>query len=348
MLTSVKIRHFQSLNEVDMELAPFTVVVGPSSSGKSAFVRSLRLVAANSRGTSYITQGFTDASVSVDTDDGHSVTIRRSAKPSGKNQYEVDGETYSKLGGAVPEAVSDALGIPAPPDLHIAGQFDSPYLLGSSAADNARTLGSLTNVEVIFEAARESNRRKLSSSGTLNTRNSDVDRLKSEIASFDGLEGREHAVERAETALSASRESSEARTHLESILGRLEGVQRVLDETEGISTASVPDIRTVDVLYQSLDDARSALARLESAVRSLDAANKSADVVIPDLDVSGIDTLESLKVALSRLTALSKSLKSGQESLDASDAKIAEAENEYHNLLDEAGVCPTCGQKVGA
>lgn len=41
---SIRVQGFQSLYDVSLDLGGFTVIVGPSSSGKSAFIRSVKAV----------------------------------------------------------------------------------------------------------------------------------------------------------------------------------------------------------------------------------------------------------------------------------------------------------------
>jgi energy-coupling factor transporter ATP-binding protein EcfA2 len=143
MLNRIEIRNFQSLVHVDLDLAPLTVIVGPSSSGKSAFIRSMRALHENRRGTAFITHGERVASISAHLEQGI-VTLTRSTQTA-PNHYTVipsdpahplyPKAEFSKLGGDVPSEVSEFLGIaPDEVPLSIASQFDKPYLLEPSQA----------------------------------------------------------------------------------------------------------------------------------------------------------------------------------------------------------------------
>lgn len=220
MIDHIAIRNFQSLQDITLDLKPLTVIVGPSSSGKSAFIRALRALAANRRGTDFITHGERTSSISAhltsnDPERCGTVTLTRSTQTS-PNSYTLIPDDpnhplhpkaeFTKLGGDVPVPVSEFLGIPTEQiALSVAGQFDKPYLLDASGTEVARTFGALTNAHIILNAARESNRQKLSSSQTLRTRADDLDAIKQRIPEFQALKAQREALTRAEDALAAAR-----------------------------------------------------------------------------------------------------------------------------------------------
>src|SRR5712692_4596126 len=195
MLESIRVNNFQSLRKVDLPLGRLTVIVGPSSSGKSSVVRALRTLVSNARGASYVSRGQKVASVTA-TGENHSVTIERGE---GHGVYRLltdlhtdqeQEKTFTKLGGDVPEQVTAALGIKPFEDgtsLNFASQFDRPFLLTETGSTVARVLGELTNVSVIFAAAREANRRRLVAQSTLKIRQSDLVNLVAQLQKFQDL-----------------------------------------------------------------------------------------------------------------------------------------------------------------
>lgn len=213
MIESIHVQHFQSLDDVTLELAPFTVIVGPSSSGKSALTRALHTLIANRRGSAFISHGERIASITAKTSQG-SVTLTR-GKGTSDNSYVIipsdpahplsPQTTYSKLGGEVPQEVSQFLGINPKDPIAFASQFDKPYLLDDSPAEIARTLGSLTNATVLLEGARESNRRKLDARRTLTTRQSDYSAITERVPAYRALKDQSEALSEAETLIERAR-----------------------------------------------------------------------------------------------------------------------------------------------
>lgn len=240
MISHIEVRNFQSLHHVELELHPLTVIVGPSSSGKSAFTRALRTLTSNKRGNEFISHGEKICTITAKTERG-SVTLKR-GKATNDNEYVVIPDddpaaqrTYTKLGGETPQEVSDFLGIQSKDPINYAGQFDKPYLLDprdASGGEVARVLGALTNVNVIFEAARESNRRKSSNAATLKTRAADLAAITEKSQSYRALKGQLAAIEIAEKNLDRARS-------LERIIARLTDAI----EQERIATAAIERLR---------------------------------------------------------------------------------------------------------
>lgn len=310
MIRSVRVSGFQSLHSVDLQLGRLTVVVGASSSGKSALVRALRVLASNSRGASYVTHGRKIASVSADGEtDGlpWSVAIERGE---GHGSYTVvrggAERRFTKLGGAVPSEVTDVLRIQPGGELNFAGQFDRPYLLDSTGSEVARALGKLTNVTMVLEASREANRRRQGVASSLKTRQADLQRLTEELQQFVGLVGRLSAQDEAEAALLRATTLESRRDRLASLLSDL-CVATAFMSTVQSSASEPPSLERVQAV-------RDRLGRFQALLRELAGG----------------------RVDLARSSAEAASVGSELEALEA----------ERVQLLHEAGQCPTCGQST--
>lgn len=302
---SLRVRNFQSLHDIQLDLLPFTVIVGPSSSGKSALARAIRTLVSNRRGTDWITTGERTASITAVTDAGTVTLTRSRTSSSPDNSYTItsgdDTRTYAKLGGDTPDDVSRFLGIPSgtsdEPPINFAGQFDKPFLLADSAAAVARTLGALTNVSVIFDGARESNRRKLATTALLKTRAADLDAVKARVPEFQSLKAQ-----------------GEALTEAEALILTAQDQQRQI-------------ARLTDALY--------VLETLEPSIALLQAR---ADRVLPD--DSGIlraqEAHRSFQQALARVSTLSQAQRAAQAVFDQADADLSAAEERYAAVIEKS------------
>jgi exonuclease SbcC len=307
MLTAISVRNFQSLKQVDLDLGVFTVIVGPSSSGKSALMRAFRALASNVRGSGVITRGQHQMAITYQTE-RLSVTLERDAKA---GLYRISdahgsGATYTKLNGEVPPDVTHALRLEPVPvngtSVNFASQFDKPYLLDESGAVVARVLGELTNVNVVFEAVRRANRVRLDASGTLKNRKADLGALRGRLSEFAGLANRITTLGTLET-LEAQAEVLRSRT------GRLDTALRTLRITQrSLAAAVVPEVPSPDGLNERLN-------------RYLDLQSK-----------------------LRRVTATNERLKQADQQLRNSLVDVADLSRELTTKLQEAQVCPTCGQ----
>lgn len=312
MLSKIEIRNFQSIEHLDIELGPLTVLVGQSNVGKSAFTRAIRMLTSNARGTSFIRHGQQACTVTATTDRG-TVTLK---KGKGSDEYitvpadpEQPQRTFTKLGGAVPEEVTEFIGIPAKDAINYAGQFDRPYMLDDTGGEVARTLGNLTGVNVVFEAAAESRRQQLRSNATLKDRTGTLTSTMEQIEDYRPLKGWNAGLKRAEEALGAAQSAQ-----------------------------------------HRLDDLVDAIEDFEAAQRTLAAVDPLADAVLPTEALAQASAMQRRIKILDRhiadLRAHATAQRQAEEALAVATSDIIDAQQQYIDLLTEAGTCPTCGQST--
>jgi hypothetical protein len=270
-LSHLEIRDYQSLGHLRLALGGFTVITGETGAGKSAVIRAVRLLAFNARGTSYIRHGARTAVVGlgireVREDPGMAWSVGISRGGRGQDSYHLgppgDGpvQSFTKLGGSVPEAVSAALRLTT---LNFSSQFDRPFLLDASAGEVARTLGALTNVSLVFRAAQLAQARKNGILARLRVRQADVERLRAQAALFARLAARREAVERAEAALERLRDVSGHASRLRALLGALDSAERSLASVRAVPEP--PSLLHLTELAQRAQHLRGLLHSLDTA-----------------------------------------------------------------------------------
>ena len=260
MIERLEVRNFQSLHHVELELGSFTAIVGPSSSGKSALTRALRVLIENQRGNSFISHGERISTITATTSAG-TVTLQR-GKGVDDNSYTVipndpahplaPQQKFTKLGGETPVEVSKFLGINPKDPIAFASQFDKPYLLDERPAEVARVLGELTNVRIIFDAARESNRRKLSSASELRIRNSDLAGIKEKVPQFRAIKDQIQALDEADELIAAAIDIQEEIEELESAIDAFEINSRRVAELTPLTQVEIPDEQELVDAYNAL------------------------------------------------------------------------------------------------
>lgn len=311
MLTRVQIKNFQSLHDVDIELGQFTVIVGASSSGKSAFTRAIKAVASNALDSDYITQGTKHSAVSIETDKGK-VTIERNV--GGSSAYKVNPvggqeSSYTKLNRQVPTEVTSVLGLTPftqeVASVNFASQFDTPYLLKESSSNVARTLGELTNVSTIFAAVREANKKVKNSSTVLNLRKKDMDKVVKQISDYASVGEEARLVTQAERHLVEGKTLVSQADRLESLILSVQQASDRLGQIKQIDV--VPDLQAAVNAEKNLD-------RFVTLLKQVKSANNS--------------------IALA-----------GTGDLEAQSA-ILTAENDLHRALETMGQCPLCHQEI--
>jgi DNA repair exonuclease SbcCD ATPase subunit len=198
------VKGFQSLRDVDISLGKFTVILGESGTGKSAFIRSVLKFVRNDAvsGTSggepwsHLPPSVPNAEVDLSVDN-HKLRWVKGRD----NKYVIDGSPLSKVGKGCPDEVQDVLRMRELSfdgadkyHLNFAQQFDMPFLLDDSGSKVAKILGEITNVNILYAANREANARKTQASRTLTVRKEDLDKQTELLKEFVELPSKKRAL----------------------------------------------------------------------------------------------------------------------------------------------------------
>lgn len=309
-LVSLEIVNFQSLKSVKLEFGQFSVLVGPSSSGKSAVLRAVRAVTRNVTSPSAVSHGKSSFSVLATFADC-AVGIERGKA---KSVYLLDGVEYPKAGVKVPAAVANKLRMSAPQDieLFLADQFDRPYLLAETGSVAAKVLGELTNATLLMESAREANVRRQRHGQLAKLREQDVVSIQSRLHVFSNLVDEKQR-------LAAARED----------LDKARGAQAVVDRLESA-------VKRYEVSAQVVSSAQSGIAQVPDVQDELLRAETS------------LHEVESLESLISSIVSLGRLRISAKDEIGQTEKQLDLAQSEEREVLRDMGTCPVCGQTTEA
>ena len=350
-LKHLHVQGYQSLHDVDLTFEPFTVLVGPSSSGKSAVVRSIDLLLRNKRGTAFIEHGQKKTQVQAQVGT-HTITLNRGTgtRPV-DNAYILDDEDpFTKLGGAVPDRVTDVLRLPA--DLTIAGQFDSPHLLTLTAPEITRTLGALTNVDTVHKAAAGAKRQRLQQSQAAKVHRSSVTTIDESLERMGDLEQQDTVLSAAESALAAADAARDAAYTLERRVSEAEFAQTRLDDApspqrvdhlDGLVVAAQDAIERVRDLDHDITLAERAQATYD---RAAFVPNVSALPALLEAAEQADSRYDSVVAGVQAIATAQAQIRAAQSKNSTAQAAYEAAEQEFHDALEEAGTCPLCEQVI--
>lgn len=357
MLTRLTIQNFQSLQDIRLELGRFTALVGRSSSGKSAVVRALQLLAHNARGTSYVTEGESHTLVAA-TFGTHAVAVRRGAKTSEYivNSDDAPQETFTKCGTSVPAEVAALMRFAEVEgtDLNFAGQFDPPFLLDVPGSKVAKVLGDLTQVNLLYAASREANRRRREVGGKVKATEEEIDRLKAALQGYRDLPGQAATLEQVRRSRQAAAERLDRATALRSTADTHERA------SEALRLISERQSALVQIPRAALDDLAAKLTRgdaLAKAANDVDYHAERAETLQAEAQALQVTSVEQVD-AIQRRAQRADELRRTADQIGASESRErglrvdadelieeAQAHRDYiEALLIEHGVCPTCGQ----
>lgn len=358
-LTHLSIRDYQSLASVDLALDPFTVIVGPSSSGKSALTRAIRTLCSYGRGSSFVSTWAKRSVIEADIADRDGMPVGRVSLTRGPktedNRYVIlppeqqpnaPESVFSKMGGAVPEEVTAFLGILPDSPLTFAGQFDRPYLLADSPAEVARTFAALTNVHTVFAAAREANRTRLERAQRQRIKAEDLEQITARKDEFRTLGTRLKAQNTAEAHMVTARGISQASVDVYEWQQILGDSDEAIERTSRILSRPVPTIERVETLSRDIKALTALHSSLVVNTARLERSQTILDAPVPSLErvEAAAHRLEAYKAVLLRLRAARGAVLLAQQTAEREAKNLIEANEAYQAELRSAGSCPTCGQ----
>lgn len=183
----VAVSNFQSLANTSIEAEGLTVIVGRSNLGKSALVRAVSAALFNRPGDSFVRLGTDTARVQLD--DAPRLSRVTWEKGGGRNQFEVNGVLYDKVGSTAPPTLvtagyRDVLIGKETIRPQVADQFDGLFLLDRSGGFVSDVLSLVSHLGVLLRADRSCGLDLKREKGLLGVRTED---LKREERKLDAL-----------------------------------------------------------------------------------------------------------------------------------------------------------------
>lgn len=247
MSVKVRVRNFQSLEDVSLTIDGLTVVTGTNNAGKSALFRAIQGAFVNRSGNTFVRHGAKNCTVDLEFDDGQKLTWEKGAKGQKINRYVINGKPYDNVGAGVPPEVAD-FGV-NPVILNddkywpqIARQVtDVNFLLDRPGSVMAEAVADVERVNQLNRALKycESDRKKARSS--LRVRRADAKELAVKMTHYQGLDEVTAKIDSLALKQDKLRKMRQVHTDLEKIKGRWENAKQAVSFLEGVDSISLPD-----------------------------------------------------------------------------------------------------------
>lgn len=175
----------------------------------------------------------------------------------------------------------------------------------------------------------------------------EVERLAREVEYHREVASTLEGIEDLRLPDAPSTEGFRSCSELEAMLGEMQRHALTCKSLQGVAAVSFPaldvteDVRTLE----ALEDLLRRRERIEEEIRNLEGVSS---VELPTLNVVEDDRQEllDLESILSQARACAREARDAQQEEASISAEIQEVEAEFHSLLDDAGVCPTCERSV--
>ncbi len=358
MLLRLLVTNYQSIASAELELGPFTVIVGENGAGKSAILRALGALCFNETGSDFIRKGAKGVSVTVEVADGdpkltgQQVTWEKDARGGARyilrDAVDIHDREFNRLGSSVPADITQALGIRRldidattrlAPQFHEQGDYG--FLLRESSGKAARVLAKLTKLDVIVTAQVECRRDAQRAKGDADEATATISRVETQIASIPDVAGAKAYLESAEAGAG---EAHQLVTAIDESL-TLDGDRREAARLAGVTVPS-------DVLLGAVGDGLSIVQQAQRHLQSLRHAEGIAGVRLPKDSAlrqigEAVDRCEAMgRTFMNHQSALARQLTSARALDDASQA-FAGVQKEWDAVVAELELCDHCPLRQG-
>lgn len=358
----VKIKNFQAIRNAHLSFPPgLTVIVGQSNTGKTNIFRAIRALVFNRASDSYITVGETYTAVQVGYN-GHTVTWKRDTNLASKNLYQVDGESYHKMGRGQFDLVADSIRMPEitmmakKEQLNFMRQMAYPFLLDRSETELFEFL-SMTGDSDSFRAIQKTMKDDLLELG----REKDFAILRVDDLTHqqDGLQKKIRLLSPVDKVLEDAVSITSKVAYLEDFESLITSSKkhteevRLLDQEIIRLSAVIPASSTLNQLEKylnSLDDMQTTISRckkLEEQISSFKIIVESSykkeqfyKEILQEIEksIAFEKKVQSFADVFIRIGDLTAQIKTLQTTIDGIDLKI----ESVNNQLKEFKACPTC------
>ena len=268
MIQSMKLKHFQSHKDSELDFSEgINVIVGSSSSGKTAILRGFKWLRTNRPGGGRFVSFWNRdkkgnpveaTSIELMVDD----TKLLRWKSEGMNAYGVGETVLSTVGTDVPDQVTQVLKLN---DLNVHSQLDPHFLLSESPGKVAEYLNSLVNLSSIDEIMALASADSRRVAGSLKDTEVAVKDLQASVEKLGWLDNAVELVERIDRQVELANKYGKVRESLDSLVTDGKSLQAIID-TKGEKVAKATELME---RIDGIDDNLSSLKLVAGSLRSL-------------------------------------------------------------------------------
>ncbi|MBT3394521.1 MAG: AAA family ATPase [Waddliaceae bacterium] len=348
MIQSITLKNYMSHKETSLDLAKgLTVLVGPNNCGKSAVVSAIQSLCYNSSGSYMVRHGEKEASVTVDTSEGDTITWRRKGAAV---SYNINEKRFDRCRGDVPAGLHDILRLPQVSsekrdfDIHFGKQKTPLFLIDEPGSKAASFFASSSDAYKLLEM--QNNHRDNVRDARRDERRlySDVEALNTTIALLEPIDPIDDDIESIE-------KEYDTITTEERAIAMLKDEITSLEESYGIAAYRKDIDNTLEYLktMPAFEDEEGTQALIEemSLINNKTLYNDALKAILattkPPQQLQDSNTVED---EISALMTVKESLRHCRAIAEDCDAKIGESKESIQQWVKDNPQCPTCGAET--
>lgn len=365
-LQKIILENFQKHEHLEVEFNQgVNILCGESDSGKTTILRAIDWIYFNGlKGDVVRKTGSKKTSVKVIhyNDELNQDVIVERIKSASINAYHltVGNETkeFNTIGKEIPIEVQQALQVSLinvdgeKINLNIAKQQALPFLLDKSGTTRMKIFNTLTGNDISDKVLQSLNKDILA---TGREEKSEQERLESNKKELQEIDSQQKSLQQTYDNFSKQCEKLKVKLEeyeqLSELNSRLISVNKKIKlAREEIKSIQVVDTQTLATLKERAEEYE-ILVNLHSKLKTAEKNIAYAKEELKNLKVPKIDTknllkkeeeLKKLIKIQEKLVDLNEDIQRYEEKITKLDVKIEKETKEYHNLLKEHKVCPTC------
>jgi DNA repair ATPase RecN len=359
-VAKVKFKNYQSLKDLELRFGRFTVIKGPSNTGKSSIIRGFKGVFFNQLGNHFVTKGANNSEVIVEFEDNKEIIWRKGDD----NQYEINGRVLNKVSRSAPEDVAEisqvreiVLDDTHKYKINFSEQFHEPFLITESEATISKMFSTVSDLGLVSNAIDLCNKDLKRNRLLLRDREDSLKKAQEDLSKYDMVPLYENRVEALQELFSTLAEKSKRLSLLQEVslsvrryqsrlleFSMLPSVSKIFEQLQVITDSLNEDLNKISILYETklrieeLNGRNSVLAEL------LEGVEVSADDASFLLE-SKIAKLKTLYFAMTEINKYHSALEEIGASLRSLDTDYYTVEERLLELQKQVKLCPICGRE---
>lgn len=346
----VKIKDFNCITEMDLEFKPgFTIIQGPSNSGKSSIIKAIENCIFNQSGTTNVRQGCKNYSIGIRKGDRTVSLIK------GKDtKYKIDDVVYEKIGVNQLTEVAEALNIRETVlggekvRLNFSKQMSYPFLLDKTPGQLYRFIVDSSESESLSNVLKDINKDIKDLDKAIIQNEAQIDILtKQQIQLEDNLKDSTFILDVSNQIINLDTENN----HIENLVKCKDSYLSITSEINGLSRTI--ESLNIDFNINELDALKTVYEGYLSTYNKYKITKDEHDSLlqkIKQLDIQvDMSQLDESIINYTKLTDLSKEYKTVlnkvSEIKDIIKTYTLDIDEESKKLA-EFKICPLCGNEI--
>lgn len=337
MLEKLVLRNFQIHEKFIVQLDPkITTFIGPSDSGKSSIIRSLKWIMLN--------RPFGDSFITHDKDSVKGVLLvdgKRIERQRGKgvpNSYRLDGKEFQAFGtSGVPQEITNLLNISY---INFQQQFDSPWWFMKTPGEVSRELNQIINLSLIDSTLANIASDKRSAAESQKFIEERLEKAKKDKERLQWTQQAEGDLTDLEKKSNEKLKIVTELTELSYILERIEFYSNSIEMLYECVSVGLEAIQTAKQVLETSEQAEF----LKNLLESISEAEKLTQIDVPS---DQITILEKIKEKWKKVHVEKYELRELLQSIDKEESELCQLRKNLKEVkkdLEEQsqGICPIC------